>query len=137
MYIQALNSRAVQLYTKGKYAEAIRVAERALSLADKALGPEHPDTLWSVNNLGTLYYTQGRYGEAESLYKRALAGREKALGAGHLDTLRSVNNLGLLYQAQGRYSDAGYTASTVPRRCERSAQEFRFGNRTGPRHSGR
>ena len=32
-----------------------------------ALGPEHPDTLTSVNNLAGLYRSQGRYGEAEPL----------------------------------------------------------------------
>jgi tetratricopeptide (TPR) repeat protein len=54
------------------------------------LGPEHPDTLMSVSNLGFLYQAQGRYDEAEPLYQRALAGREKTLGLEHPDTLTSV-----------------------------------------------
>ena len=73
---------------------------------EKTLGPEHPDTLTSVNSLAGLYRAQGRYAEAESLYKRGLADTEKALGPEHPDTLRSVNNLGLLYQEQGRYGEA-------------------------------
>ena len=57
------------------------------------LGPEHPETLISVNNLAELYKAQGRYGEAEPLYKRALAASERALGPEHPDTLASVDNL--------------------------------------------
>jgi tetratricopeptide (TPR) repeat protein len=101
--IYALNRQTLQLYNQGKYAEAFRIAEQAVALAEKALGPGHPDTLLCVNNLGFLYDTQGRYGEAEPLLKRALTGREKALGPEHPATLTSVNNLGYLYQAQGRY----------------------------------
>ena len=104
--LETLKQQAELLYGQGKYDEATTIAEKALTLAERTLEPEHPDRLWSVNNLGTLYYTQGRYGDAELLYKQALKGREKALWPEHLDTLRSVNNLGLLYQAQGRYSDA-------------------------------
>lgn len=60
---------------------------RALAAREKVLGPEHPNTLSSVNNLAALYESQGRYGEAEPLHRRALAGREKALGLEHPDTL--------------------------------------------------
>jgi len=51
------------------------------------LGPEHPNTLTSVNNLAGLYQAQGRYGDAEPLYQRARAGYEKVLGLEHPDTL--------------------------------------------------
>jgi CHAT domain-containing protein/tetratricopeptide (TPR) repeat protein len=104
--VKALNRQAVELYRQGKYAEAFKRAEMALAIAEKSLGPEDPDTLLSVNNLGFLYEAQGRYAEAEPLLRRALAGREKALGPDHADTLLSVNNLGFLYQAQGRYAEA-------------------------------
>ena len=57
------------------------------------LGPEHPDTLTSVDNLAGLYKAQGRYSEAEPLFRRALAGWERVLGQEHPDTLTSVNNL--------------------------------------------
>ena len=100
--VKALNRQALQLYNQGKSAEAFAVAQQALSLAEAALGPQHPNTLGSVNNLAFLYDTQGRYSDSEPLHKRALAGREAALGPAHPVTLESVNNLALLYQAQGR-----------------------------------
>ena len=80
--------------------------QRALAAREKVLGPEHPHTLSSVNNLAALYDSQGRYGEAEPLYQRALAAREKVLGPEHPDTLTSVNNLAFLYDSQGRYGEA-------------------------------
>jgi tetratricopeptide (TPR) repeat protein len=94
--VDALNRQAVQLHNQGKYAEAFEVARQALTLAETALGPEHPDTLRSVNNLAALYDTQGRYAEAEPLYQRVLAARETVLGREHPETLTSVNNLGFL-----------------------------------------
>ena len=60
---------------------------------ERVLGPEHPDTLTSVNNLAALYQAQGRYAEAEPLYQARARGRERVLGPEHPDTLQSVNNL--------------------------------------------
>jgi CHAT domain-containing protein/tetratricopeptide (TPR) repeat protein len=104
--VAALNKQAVQLYGQGKYKEAAAIAEKALALAERVLGREHPDTLTSVNNLAEDYNAQGRYGEAEPLYKRALEAYERVLGREHPNTLTSVNNLAGLYHAQGRYSEA-------------------------------
>ena len=44
--------------------------QMVLSMVERVLGPEHPDTLSSVNNLAGLYARQGRYAEAEVLYQR-------------------------------------------------------------------
>ena len=90
--VGALNKQVAQLIGQGKHKEAFALAEKALSLAERALGKDHPDTLVSVNNLGLLYYAQGRYQEAEPLYRRALEARERTLGKEHPYTLSSVNN---------------------------------------------
>jgi CHAT domain-containing protein/Tfp pilus assembly protein PilF len=104
--LEALNRQGAELYRQGKFKEATAIAEKILALTEQALGPEHPETLISVENLGEIYRAQGRYGEAEPMIKRALAGYEKAVGPDHLATLRNTNNLGLLYQTQGRYAEA-------------------------------
>jgi hypothetical protein len=66
--VKALNRQAGELYGKGEYAEAFRIGERALSLAEKTLGAEHIYTLTSVSNLATFYLAQGRYsGPSRSL----------------------------------------------------------------------
>jgi CHAT domain-containing protein/tetratricopeptide (TPR) repeat protein len=70
------------------------------------LGPDHPDTATSLNNLADLYHSQGAYDKAEPLYLRALAIREKTLGPDHPKTATSLNNLALLYVDQGVYAKA-------------------------------
>eukprot|EP00808_Paulinella_micropora_P008031 g47259.t1 len=81
---------------EGKLAVAEPLYRTALQGQEKTLGPEHPDTLTSVNNLGFLLYHQSKLAEAEPLYRRALEGQEKTLGAEHPDTLISFSNLGVL-----------------------------------------
>ena len=78
--VQELNNRIGTLYRQGHYADAIPLAERALAINEKVLGPEHPNTANSLNNLAALYQTTGAYDKAEPLYQRALAIREKVLG---------------------------------------------------------
>ena len=91
---------------RGDYRSAIPPYEDCLAIEGRVLGPEHPATLMSVNNLAGLYESQGRYGEAEPLYRRALEARERVLGVEHPDTLVSVNNLAGLPRSQGRYGEA-------------------------------
>ena len=62
-----LNDQLVQLYRQGKYAEAIPLAQRVLSIREKTLGPEHPDAATSLNNLAELYSAMGKYATAELL----------------------------------------------------------------------
>ena len=85
--IAALNNQAVQLHGQGKYKEAAATAEKALALAERTLGPEHPETLTSESNLALIYKAQGRKREAEPLYQRVLTARERVLGPEHPDTL--------------------------------------------------
>jgi tetratricopeptide (TPR) repeat protein len=70
---ETLSTQVYQLYQAGKYAEAIPLARRALTLREKALGPGHPDVGKTLDILAVLYDSLDRYGEAEPLYKRALA----------------------------------------------------------------
>jgi hypothetical protein len=70
--------------------------QQALQGYEKVLGPEHPDTLTSVSQLGSVLEQQGKYEEAEAMHRQDLAGSEKVLGPEHPDTLTSMHNLGLL-----------------------------------------
>jgi len=65
--------------------------QRALEGREKVLGPEDPDTLTSVSNLGSVLNGLGKYEEAEAMHQRALEGREKVLGPEDPDTLTSVS----------------------------------------------
>ena len=102
----ALNQEFIELYETAQYDRAAIVAKKALEVAEKNVGPYHPDVATSLNNLGLLYDTQGQYAQAEPLYKRALAIREKELGPDHPDVATSLNNLAALYRTEGQYVQA-------------------------------
>ena len=91
---------------QGAYAKAEPLYVRALTISEKALGPEHPSTGARLNNLAGLYRAQGEYAKAEPLYMRALAISEKAEGPEHPFTGARLNNLAGLYEAKGAYAKA-------------------------------
>ena len=101
-----LGQQIDQLWSQGRYSDAIPLAQRLLSIRETALGPDHPDVATALYNLAELYRIQDRYADAEPLFKRSLAIREKALGADHLKVASVLNNLALVYEAQGRYAEA-------------------------------
>ncbi|MCC9000405.1 MAG: tetratricopeptide repeat protein, partial [Candidatus Contendobacter sp.] len=74
------------LYQQGRYQEAEELYRRALAIREQALGPDHPGTAASLNNLAVVLNAQGRLADAEALHRRALAIMEKALGPNHPDT---------------------------------------------------
>ncbi len=84
----------------------IGFAKRILQERERALGPDHPDTLGHVCNLAGLLSDKGDYAGAEKLYRRALAGREKVLGPDHPDTLSSAYYLARQLFAKGDYAGA-------------------------------
>ena len=88
------------------FQEARPLYERALAIREKLLGPEHPDTATSLNQLALLLQDQGDLAGARPLHERALAIREKVLGPEHPDTAVSLNNLASLLQAQGDLAGA-------------------------------
>jgi CHAT domain-containing protein/Tfp pilus assembly protein PilF len=79
---------------------------RALAIREKVLGPDHPGTAKSLNNLALLLRSKDDYDGAEPLYRRALAIMEKALGPDHPETATILNNLALLLQAKGESDSA-------------------------------
>jgi tetratricopeptide (TPR) repeat protein len=103
----ALDKRYMELYRAGKFSEAVPLAQQALAIREKALGPDHPDVATSLNDLANLCLQQGRYADGVPLAQRSLAIREKALGSDRREVAASLGTLALLYKLQGRYVDAG------------------------------
>jgi tetratricopeptide (TPR) repeat protein len=90
----------------GDYPEALKYDYRALSIREKILGEEHPDTATIYNYLALVYVTQGDYPKSLMYHQKALKIREKVLGAEHPDTIISYNNIAGVYYAQGDYIQA-------------------------------
>jgi tetratricopeptide (TPR) repeat protein len=94
------------LSRRAQYPQAEPLYQRALAIYEQQLGPQHPSTATSLNNLAELYRDQGKYEQAEPLYQRALAIREQQLGPQHPFTATSLDNLARLYRTQGKYEQA-------------------------------
>ncbi|KAF2180317.1 hypothetical protein K469DRAFT_715560 [Zopfia rhizophila CBS 207.26] len=90
----------------GEYAAAEGMSRSAMKARETILGPEHLDTLTSINKLGSVLERQGKYEEAGAMHRQALEGYEKVLGPEHPDTLTSVSQLGSVLSRQGRYEEA-------------------------------
>ncbi|HEY1016908.1 MAG TPA: tetratricopeptide repeat-containing protein [Herpetosiphonaceae bacterium] len=103
----------------GDYGTARPFAERALAINERVLGPDHPNTATSLNNLAALYVATGAYGAAQPLYERALAIQERVLGPDHPDTASSLNNLASLYVAMGMPAAARPLFERALAICER------------------
>ena len=61
---------------------------RRVETRRRVLGAEHPDTLSSMNYLGTVYWAQGKYAQAEKMFNQTLEIRRRVLGPEHPDTLK-------------------------------------------------
>ena len=90
----------------GRYSLAEPLWRQATDLSERTLGPEHPHTLKSVNNLAEVLRAKGDLAAAAPLYRRALEARERILESDHPDTLVSVNNLAELLKARGDFAEA-------------------------------
>jgi tetratricopeptide (TPR) repeat protein len=86
------------------YTAARPLCERALAICEKALGPEHPNTAVSLNNLATLL--QGDLVGARVLFERSREIREKVHGREHPLTATSLSNLAGLLREQGDLAGA-------------------------------
>lgn len=101
------NSLAIlYAYTMNDFVRAQDYFQRALAIRTKALGPEHPDTIQTINQMGFLYQVTGDRKKAEEHYLKALALRTKVLGPTHPETSDSQSYLAQLYLMEGRYAEA-------------------------------
>jgi serine/threonine protein kinase/lipopolysaccharide biosynthesis regulator YciM len=105
--------------TLGTSQMALGYPERAIALFTKSritftaeLGPDHPDTLSSMNRLANSYDDAGQTERALKLREETRARRKAKLGPDHPDTLRSMNNLA------NSYDDAGQTERALKLREE-------------------
>jgi len=87
-------------------AQSIVIGERLLAARERVLGPDHPDTLGSRNNLANAYWAAGRTDEAITSHEQTLAARARVQGPDHPDTLSSRDNLALSYRDAGRTDEA-------------------------------
>ena len=102
----ALMQRITALAKDGRYGEAITLARKLESEAERSTGRQSPVTAMTLVVLAQTLQAQGETTEAETTLKRALAIRERALGPSHPDTAAVLGTLGQIALSQNRLQDA-------------------------------
>jgi tetratricopeptide (TPR) repeat protein len=81
----------------GRYADAIKLHEETLALRKVKLGPDHPDTLVSMNDLALSYAALGRHADALKFLEETLALRKAKLGPDHPDTAATIYDIACVH----------------------------------------
>jgi eukaryotic-like serine/threonine-protein kinase len=115
-----LNNLGQSFLRQQRHAEAAEHLQKAVDLATRALGPEHPDVGRWLNNLGLVAKEQGHYEQAEAHNRKALAIIEPALGPEHPHVAILTYNLGQVLQAQGDREQAALHYRSALAKMERS-----------------
>jgi tetratricopeptide (TPR) repeat protein len=89
-----------------RHEEAEPLARQTWEARARVLGPEHPDTLDSLDTYATALRGLGRAPEAEDHHRKCLAARRRVLAPDHRDTLVSMNNLATVLCDQGKFTEA-------------------------------
>lgn len=101
---ESLANLAAVYLNESRYADAVPLFTRALSIWQPLLDEEHPNIALCLDGLGTAYMFSSQYAQAEPLLKHALAIREHVYGARHPIVAGTVESLALLHRRQGQYA---------------------------------
>ena len=86
-----MHNRATTLMKQGKLTEAREMSRQVLERSRTVLGPEHPDTLSRMFDLGLALHAGRRFRDAEQVFRQLLPLREKVLGPSHPDTFAAID----------------------------------------------
>ena len=100
------NELGVHLRAVADYTGAQAAFERALTIDERAFGPDHPEVATDVNNLGRVLQDLGELAGARAAFERALTIDERLFGPYHPNVAIRVNNLGQVLQDLGDLAGA-------------------------------
>jgi tetratricopeptide (TPR) repeat protein len=111
--VQAIESNYNQLYSIGRFREAVPVAEQLADAVKAVFGTRHPNYTAVRQTLAQAHYNAGvacakdsAYGEAEKFYKRALELRAQLYPRDHPDIAQTYDALGTAKYFLGLYREA-------------------------------
>jgi tetratricopeptide (TPR) repeat protein len=114
---QELNSRGVEFFRQGKYAESEKAYREALESYKSAPIRDVNGYAATLNNLAGTLQTDGKVAEAKVLLTEVVSLDSQIKGEDDIVT-HALNNLALLHQAQGEYPK---TIGLLQRALERSS----------------
>lgn len=123
--ILSLSSLAKIFKQQGKYDRAEEEQMKALCRLTEVQGPDDPDAIAMINNLGDLCLKRHRFEEAEAQFRMAYEGylANDNIGRGHNFTLTAKINVALSVQNQGKLEEANGLYNEVMEDCVSSGKE--------------
>ena len=98
---------ATNLRRRGKLAEAVSTARRALELREEHYGPRHAQIPTALYHLGDhVRDLEGDLDEAEALYRRGIAIHTRTYGPNSLHLIHGLHSLGVLHGRRGEHAEA-------------------------------
>jgi CHAT domain-containing protein len=101
-----MSEKVVQLHKQGKFPEALKIAVGIPPILTKILGPQDPETLASINNMGELYLRMAQPAKALPLFQKNLNDKVKVFGLRHPSTTSDLSYLASTYQCMGQNAKA-------------------------------
>jgi eukaryotic-like serine/threonine-protein kinase len=89
----------------GLYPRAEDLSKRALDARLAILGPDDPNTLMSMTQLGYILNREGHYADAEHLARQALVAARRIYGPENQETAGVATHLAAILLAQGHYDE--------------------------------
>ncbi|ANZ34750.1 hypothetical protein BBK82_00305 [Lentzea guizhouensis] len=125
--LNAAKQVGICLRALGRYADALRVDERAYAVAQEHLGDESENTLILANMVAQDVRAQGEFAKAFQLSDGAYRTAKVVYGAEDGLTLAAAENLGIALRLIGRFADArDIDQSTWEIRARLLGDEHRF-----------
>jgi tetratricopeptide (TPR) repeat protein/outer membrane biosynthesis protein TonB len=133
--LASLIKRGAASQEAGNYGEAEEVFRKALVLAERTLGPEHPALILLLNDLTRLYLKQSAYGLAEPLLLRLLD-LKRSKGENHPEVATVLASLATVRQGLGRHESAEQLWRRVVEIRERTLAPNHFATAIALEHLG-
>ena|GEM_PF-1325552 len=110
-------------YHNGKYKEAFECYQKALTIQEEVLGPEHPDTAKTYNDIAGVYFNRGEFEEAKKWHQKSLSIRKKKLEKEYFSIATSFNNIAGACRDQGNYEEALVLYNKALENCEKVSEK--------------
>ncbi|OTA55630.1 hypothetical protein K449DRAFT_376402 [Hypoxylon sp. EC38] len=106
---------AIAYEEQGDYDNAAALYRSASQIAERYLGPGHPELLRILGNLALMYYRQGQLETAQQAFNVVLLGQKETLGWDHPNTLMTRQNIAMMLEEQGQAETAGDELENIVR----------------------
>ena len=93
-----MQGKAMALRKSGRTNEALELAERVSALTRAKRGPDHPETLSSMNNLGVAYLSVRQFSQAVAVLQEAVLLYERRYPPDSPEPLGTMENLLVAYE---------------------------------------